>query len=195
MSLLELIRSDLSRYAETYRQRGQTYSRWRVALESLLFKPGFQAVLLYRISHALYRRGWNYLPWSITRLSQALTGAEIEFNASVGPGLLLPHPCGIVIGRWTTLGRRTTIYQGVTFGARSWRQDEIGLFPQVGDDCFFFAGCAVLGGVKVGDRCVVAAGAVVVNNLAAGSLAVGVPATEKPERGDEMLRDWGMGGE
>jgi serine O-acetyltransferase len=188
--LWSLIRSDLARYSETFRLRGQRYSRLKVGLETFFFKAGFQAVLLYRLSHSLYRLGLTYLAWFLTRLNITLTGAEIEFNARIGPGLFIAHPVGIVIGRGTVLGAHVTIFQGVTFGARSWRPEDIGRFPQVGDHCYFFASSVVIGDVHIGDYCVVGANAVVTHDLPEGSLAVGVPARVQPGKGRETIQSW-----
>jgi len=99
MGLVDLIRSDFERFTETFRLRGQRFSKAKVFLESCLFKAGFQAVLLYRISHWLHQRGWNYFAWFLTRVSITLTGAEIEFNAVIGPGMFIAHAVGLVVGR------------------------------------------------------------------------------------------------
>ena len=44
--LIKLLHSDLDRYKETFRLRGDQGRFRRIVLESCLFKPGFQAVLL-----------------------------------------------------------------------------------------------------------------------------------------------------
>jgi serine O-acetyltransferase len=188
----ELIRSDLARFAETYRLRGQRFSGARVVFESLLFKPGFQAVLLYRLSHWLYQHRRSYLAWAVARCGQFLTGAEIEFNAEIGPGLFIAHPGGIVVGRGTRLGSRVTLLQGVTFGARSWHPSEIRRFPAAGDNCFFCANAVILGGIRIGDDCVVAAGSVVDRDMPAGALARGVPAALVAHQGRALLQSWSL---
>lgn len=196
--LRALVRSDLERYLETLRLRTgnrgedggrdvQTTRRRRVWIESVLFKAGFQAALLYRVSHRLFQRGWIHAAWAVGRLNQFLTGAEIEFNAEIGPGLFIAHPSGIVVGRHTRLGARTTLFQNVTFGARSWRPDEIGRMPIAGDDCVFFANAVVVGGIRIGSECVIAAGAVVERDVPTGALARGVPAEIVQRRGAEIL--------
>jgi serine O-acetyltransferase len=190
MTLKELIDSDLARFTQTYVLRGQAFSRRRVFWESVIFKAGFQAVLLYRISHRLYQRGWLYLPWFLSRLSLTLTGADIEFNAEIGPAMFIAHPVGIVVGRGTVIGSDVTLFQGVTFGVKSWHPAQIRSFPKVGNKCYFFAGAAVLGGIMISDDCVVAAHAVVNTDLPAGSLATGVPATVHPGKGAEAISSW-----
>lgn len=192
MSLAGLIRSDLERYRQTHKLRGHPYSRWRVAFESFLFKAGFQAVFLYRLSHWLYRKRCIGLAWLVARLNVTLTGAEIEFNAEIGPGMFIAHPVGIVIGRGTEIGSGVTLFQGVSFGVKSWRADEIRKFPKVGDNCFFFAHSVMLGDIVIGDNCVVAAQAVVSKDMPDGSLAAGVPAEIYSEKGKELIYSWSV---
>ena len=189
MTLRELVGSDLARFEETLSLRGQPFSRRKVAFESFVFKAGFQAVFLYRLSHWFHQRRWTYVAWAFTRMSIALTGAEIEFNAVIGPGLFISHPVGIVIGRGTRIGRGATLFQGVTCGARSWHPDAITKFPVIGDNCCLFAHASVLGGVRVGDDSVVAAHAVLTRDLPDGALARGIPAKVVPGEGARMLRE------
>jgi serine O-acetyltransferase len=182
VTLRALIRSDLDRFTETFALRGQPFSRSRVVFESYVFKAGFQAVVLYRVAHWCHQRGWTYPAWFFCRLNLALTGADIEFNAEIGPGMFISHPVGIVIGRGTRIGSRVTIFQGVTCGARSWRPEAITRFPTIGDDCYLFAHATVLGPVRIGNQCVVGAHALVTQDLPDRAVARGVPAvvTEDP---------------
>lgn len=183
MSLRALIQSDLARFTETFARRGQSFSRSKVWFESFVFKAGFQAVVLYRFSHWCYQRRWIYPAWLLARLNITITGADIEFNAAIGPGMFISHPVGIVIGRGTRIGSGVTIFQGVTCGARSWRPDAITKFPTIGDHCWLFANATVLGDIHIGNHCVVAAHAVVTQDMPDGALARGVPAVVVPEGG------------
>ena len=194
MTLRELIRSDLSRFTETFALRGQPFSKRRVFWESLIFKAGFQAVLFYRLSHWLFQRGWIYSAWSLSRLSLAITGAEIEFNAEIGPGMFVSHPVGIVVGRGTVIGSEVTLFQGVSFGVKSWHPDDIRKFPRVGNKCYFFAGASVLGDVTIGNNCIVGAQAVLTTDVPDGGLAVGIPARIYPGRGAETINSWKVSG-
>lgn len=189
-SLFKLIKSDFRRFTQTFTLRGQSYSKWRVFLESVFFKAGFQAVLLYRISHWLYECNCIYPAWFFSRLNQFCTGAEIEFNARIGPGMFIAHPGGIVIGRGAEIGSGFTIFQGVSIIVKSWHPDAIGKFPKIGNDCYLFAGAAVMGDISIGNNCIVAAHAVVTRHMPDGSLAVGVPAEIIPEKGNEQIRSW-----
>lgn len=190
MTLRELVRSDLARFTETFALRGEPFSRTKVVLESFLLKAGFQAVFLYRCSHWCHDRRWTYPAWFLARMNVFLTGADIEFNATIGDGLFISHPVGIVIGRGTRIGRHATIFQGVTCGVRSWHPDAIQKFPTIGDRCYLFAHASVLGDVRVGDDCIVAAHALVTADMPDGALARGVPAVVVPGEGRATAKSW-----
>lgn len=182
----------MSRFTQTFVLRGQPFSQRRVFWESLIFKAGFQAVLLYRVSHWLFQQGWIYPAWFLSRLSVAITGAEIEFNAEIGPGMFVSHPVGIVVGRGTVIGSEVTLFQGVTFGVKSWHPNDIRKFPRVGNKCYLFAGAAVLGGVTIGDNCIVGAHAVLTEDLPDGAMALGVPARIYPGKAAEAIASWNV---
>lgn len=157
---MALVRSDLARYRETSRS-----SRARIAVESLIFKAGFQATLLYRLSHSASRLGLTYVAWLICRINQMVTGAEIEFSAEIGPALLIAHPAGIVIGRGTVIGEHVTIFQGVTCGIRNTAPQRPREYPRVGSGVVLYARATLIGGIRVGDGAIVGAHALVTRDV------------------------------
>jgi serine acetyltransferase len=48
--------------------------------------------------------------------------------------------------------------------------------PTVGNNCYFGAGCKVMGGITVGDNVVVAANSLVISDVPSGCTVMGVPA-------------------
>jgi serine O-acetyltransferase len=190
MGLFDLIRSDLGRFRQTFSLRNAPYSHNRVVWESIFFKSGFRAVLLYRLSHWFYIKGHTYIAWWLTRQNVRSTGVEIEFNAIIGPGLLITHPVGIVIGRGTVIGPNATLFQGVSFGVKSWHPNSIRKFPRVGSNCFFFANAAVIGDIAIGDYCVIGTNTVVDQNMPNGAMAVGSPAVILRDKGREHILVW-----
>jgi serine O-acetyltransferase len=167
---------DLERYRERHRQAGLDIPAWRVRFESVVFKAGFQAVLLYRFSHWLETARWNRLAWFVARVNLSLTGADIEFSARIGPGLLIAHPVGVVIGRGTVIGSEATVFQGVTCGIRHWTAGAASAYPWIGDRVVLFARCSVLGGIRVGHRAVIGAHALVVRDVPDDGIARGTAA-------------------
>jgi len=118
----------------------------------------------------------------VKQVNHVLTGADIAWQASLGPGLRLYHPTGVVIGPYVAVGRDCRIQQGVTLGGLG---DEDGAAaeghsPVIGDAVELGAGARVIGPVTVGDRSRIGANAVVTRSVPADHVAVGVPARSRP---------------
>jgi serine O-acetyltransferase len=105
------------------------------------------------------------------RFWSVVTGADIPLNCTLGGGLLLPHPNGIVIHPGATVGVNCLIFQQVTIGAGG----RPGL-PRIGGHVDIGAGAKVLGGVVIGEHARIGANAVVLDDVPAGATAVGIPA-------------------
>lgn len=105
------------------------------------------------------------------RFWSVVTGAEIDLNASIGGGLLLPHPNGIVIHPDAVIGPNCLIFQQVTIGTSG-----RGGYPRIGGHVDIGAGARILGGVVVGDHAVIGANAVVLTDVPTHGRAVGIPA-------------------
>jgi serine O-acetyltransferase len=164
------MRGDLAR---VFSSRGTIEGRPSLgrAIERAVTRPGPLALILYRISHRLWLRGWQTLAEVLWRLNLFLTGADIHPGAEIGGGLRLTHTSGIVIGSGAKVGSNVTILHGVTLGgsARGWFD---GVFadgyPTVGDGTEIMAGAAVLGPITVGRGCFIGANAVLARDLPDG---------------------------
>lgn len=141
-----------------------------VVVGALLLSRGVQAAALYRVGHLLHLHGLSVLSEVLLRVSQLLFGVDISYRARIGPGLVLRHPCGIVVGRDVVLGRRVRLFQNVTLGNRiagsPGRPDGM---PVIGDDVHLFAGAVVLGQVDVGSGSTIGANAVLTTSCPAHS--------------------------
>jgi len=135
----------------------------------------FLAVALFRLSQAAGRRS-GVLGRLVKQVNHVLTGADLAWQAEIGPGLVLYHPTGVVIGPGVRLGANARIQQGVTLGLRGAPGDGESGSPVIGDGVGLGAGSRVLGPITVGDHARVGANAVVVRDVAAGTTVVGVPA-------------------
>ena len=143
--------------------------------------PRFAPVVVLRCAQVLHTKGWCRVSKLFSLLNVILFGIEVPATLEIGPGLILPHTQGIVLGA-ASIGRNVTIYQQVTLGAleADFRFDP-SLRPTVEDDVVLAAGAKVLGGVRVGSRSTVGANAVVLCDVPAQHLAVGVPARVQPK--------------
>jgi serine O-acetyltransferase len=105
------------------------------------------------------------------RFWSVVTGAEIDLNSTIGGGLLLPHPNGIVIHPAAVIGPNCMIFQQVTIGTTA-----RGGYPVIGGHVDIGAGARILGPVTIGDHAVIGANAVVLCDVPAYGRAVGIPA-------------------
>lgn len=112
-----------------------------------------------RMSAVLRHRFWS-----------VVTGADIPLSCSIGGGLVLLHPNGVVIHPDAVIGPNCLILQQVTLGTTH------GGAPRLGGHVDVGAGAKVLGGITVGDHACIGANAVVLTDVPAGATAVGVPA-------------------
>ena len=106
----------------------------------------------------------------------ALSGADIAPEATLGGGLMLPHPNGIVIHRDVVVGMNCMIMQQVTIG-----QLASGGVPRLGNNVYVGAGAKLLGPITIGDNASIGANAVVLCDVPTNSTAVGVPARILPK--------------
>ncbi len=142
------------------------------------------STILFRLSQACGARS-PIVGYVVKQLNHIITGADLAWQASVGPGVALYHPTGVVLGPDVVLGRNCAVQQGVTLGAvreRGRMPDGRLDSPVVGDDVTLGAGSRILGPITVGDGSVVGANAVVLVDVPPGHLAVGVPASVTPRR-------------
>ncbi len=145
----------------------------RGILEILICYPGFQALVMHRISHTL----WNYkiplLPRVLSQITRLFTGIEIHPGAQIGRGVFIDHGMGVVIGETSQIGNRCLLYQGVTLGGTG--KDHGKRHPTLEENVVVGAGAKVLGAISIGTNTRIGAGSVVVRNVEADSTVVGIP--------------------
>ena len=137
--------------------------------------PGLHALVLHRLAHACWTRGFKWLGRFVSHISRWLTGIEIHPGAKIGERVFFDHGMGIVIGETAEVGDGCTIYHGVTLGGTSLYKGAK-RHPTLGRDVVVGAGAKVLGGFDVGDGARVGSNAVVTKPVPAGATAVGNPA-------------------
>ena len=134
---------------------------------------GVQALLAHRVAHGLLEAGVPVVPGAIAYLTRAITGIEIHPAARIGPEFFIDHGAGVVIGETAEIGRRVTLYQGVTLGGTGFQRGK--RHPTLGDDVTVGAGAKLLGPIAVGDGAKVGANTVVVEDVPPSATVVGNP--------------------
>jgi serine O-acetyltransferase len=134
---------------------------------------GVQALLAHRVAHKLLCTGVPLVPRTIAYLARAITGIEIHPAARIGPEFFIDHGAGVVIGETAEVGRRVTLYQGVTLGGTGFQRGK--RHPTLGDDVTVGAGAKLLGPIAVGDGAKIGANTVVVEDVPPSATVVGNP--------------------
>jgi len=139
---------------------------WYV-IESLLFENGYQAVVLHRLAHWFKRRGIPVLGPFLARLNLFLTGCDLAPGAEIGPGLLISHGTGMVVGGYARIGKDAILLHGVTIGSPN--PDRIERMPLIGDNVFIGAGAKLIGDITIGDDVFIGVDAIVARDIPSGS--------------------------
>ena len=142
-------------------------------LEIILCYPGFQALVLHRISHKLWKYKLPLLPRVLSQITRNITGIEIHPGAKIGKGVFIDHGMGVVIGETTQIGDRCLLYQGVTLGGTG--KDSGKRHPTLQENVVVGAGAKVLGAIEIGSNTRIGAGSVVVKNVEKNCTVVGIP--------------------
>ncbi|WP_298556028.1 serine O-acetyltransferase EpsC [uncultured Algibacter sp.] len=110
--------------------------------------PGFYAISIYRLSHALYKHGVYILPRMMSEYIHGITGVDIHPGATIGESFYIDHGTGIVIGETAIIGKNVKIYQGVTLGGISVSKDMASTkrHPTIEDNVCIYANATILGG-------------------------------------------------
>ncbi|RTQ50633.1 serine acetyltransferase [Hymenobacter gummosus] len=116
--------------------------------------PGFYALGLHRLAHALYQRQVPLLPRLLSEYAHQRTGIDIHPGARIGRSCSIDHGTGIVIGETAVLGDHVRLFQGVTLGALSVAKElaHQKRHPTIEDHVVIYAGATILGGSTVVGR-------------------------------------------
>ena len=141
----------------------------------VVFYPGVQAIILYRISHALHLLGVPVIPRAVSYFGRFLTGAEIHPGAKIGKNFFIDHATGVVIGETAEIGDNVMIFHGVTLGGHGWWRDKKGekRHPTVEDNVTIGVGAAILGPVTIKKNSRIGALTVIIDDIPENSTVVG----------------------
>ena len=141
--------------------------------EVIFVYPGFHAVLLHRVCHRLWGKGFKFIANFIAHISRWLTGIEIHPGAVIGRRFFIDHGMGVVIGETTIIGDDCTLYHGVTLGGTSWNKGK--RHPTLKNGVVVGAGAKILGPIEIGENARVGSNSVVLKAVPEGATVVGIP--------------------
>jgi serine O-acetyltransferase len=158
------LRADLARF------QSNGYSGWA--------SEGFWALAIYRCQKSAHNARPNWI-WTPARVALAIikkmftlvTHISIDYDAEIGPGLLIPHCGPIRVHGATRIGADCCLHHVCTIGAGRTPGGAV-----IGDHVWIGCHSSILGPVIIGDDATIAANSLVIANVPAGATAIGVPA-------------------
>jgi serine O-acetyltransferase len=122
--------------------------------EVILTYPGFFAIAVFRVAHALFELGLPLLPRLLTEVAHERTGIDLHPGATIGRRFCIDHGTGVVIGE--------TVEKALADSKRH---------PTLEDDVVIYAGATILGGqTTVGRNSIVAGNAFLTQSVPPDSI-------------------------
>jgi serine O-acetyltransferase len=172
LGTLRRVVSEISCDVTAARERDPA-ARGAGTLEILTSWAGVQALLAHRVSHAMHDAGVPMLPMVLSYGTRAVTGIEIHPAAKIACDFFIDHGSGVVIGETAEIGKRVTIYQGVTLGGTGFARGK--RHPTVEDNVTIGSGAKLLGPITIGHGAKVGANSVVIEDVPENATVVGNP--------------------
>lgn len=144
----------------------------KCGLVGTIVNVGFWSIIFYRIGHRLVKSKYKsinpfwYLFILIFNLHTLMSKIEISLHAKIGNNLFLPHPHGLVIGVFASIGNNCTISPWVVIGHNGIPEDQ----PTIENNVYIAAHAVIVGKLTVGDDTIIGANTVVTKNIPANSV-------------------------
>ncbi len=143
--------------------------------EVLLSYPGFFALSIHRLAHAMYCLEIPLIPRIYSEYVHSKAGIDIHPGTKIGKALFLDHGTGTVIGETSIIGDHVKIYHGVTLGAKSpgTKHTNIKRHPTIEDNVCIYSGATILGGnTIIGHNSIIGAGTLVSQSIKPNTLVI-----------------------
>ena len=138
------------------------------------YYPEIRIIILFRFSQWCYQfKLLRPLAYLFTNFNDLLHGVWIGPRVSIGKGLSLAHPRGLVVNPTAKIGEYCSILQRVTIGGPN---------VTIGNYVEILAGAQIISNKRgkrklhIGNEAVIAAGAVVIDDVPDNAIVAGVPA-------------------
>lgn len=120
--------------------------------EIVISNLAYRCIQMYRVAHLL--KDYNPLISSlISSYAKRLSGIDISYLAKIDHPFFIDHGVGTVIGATSIVGKRVSLYQCVTLGARSLKDGRklcnIKRHPTLEDDVTMYSYSAIFGNITI----------------------------------------------
>lgn len=143
-------------------------------LHPYMYFKGFQALLCYRIAHALWLNGRRDIALFLQSRVSEVFSVDIHPAAHIGRGIMMDHATSVVIGETAVVGDNVSLLHEVTLGGTGKETGD--RHPKISSGVMIGAGAKILGNISVGEGAKIGAGSVVLTAVPAHTTVAGVPA-------------------
>ncbi|MBJ7457950.1 MAG: hypothetical protein JHD02_02050 [Thermoleophilaceae bacterium] len=148
---------------------------WVYLIVMFFLNAGACAVGLFRFSQWLRQAPFPgpKLSAIVDRFNLFATGAQVRADATIGPGLQIPHPQGVVVSSYFSAGKNLRLAgTGIAIGFSDIGGDPNKQFIEFGDDVTIATGAKVLGPLTIGDGASVGPNVVLMQSVPAGGVVM-----------------------
>ncbi|MBD9562487.1 serine O-acetyltransferase [Pseudomonas sp. PDM09] len=142
---------------------------WRRVFQKCRRSNRYRYIFWFRLAYVLHAQGNKFLKRRGKLLNEKISrefNVEIMLGATIGEGLWIAHPTGIVITSHAEIGKNFKIWQNCTIGIKG-QSDDIKLV--IGDGVRVHAhSCIISDNLELGDNVVVGAGSFINKSVPAG---------------------------
>nr|WP_315203242.1 hypothetical protein [uncultured Albidiferax sp.] len=135
-------------------------------VSKVLFNPAVRMLFFFRLAQYFrLKKGGFWLSEFFWNVSVILSACHLSVNSKIRPGVIFPHPVGVVIGSGVEISTKAVIYQNVTIGLRH-RTDKSDIaYPRIGRSAILYSGACVAGGIVIGADSLIGANSVVLRDV------------------------------
>ena len=155
MGAIELIKSDLFRYA------GTTSSK--AFIKTYIKEAGFRFSVAFRLVNAGGVKLLGAILWKLRNHQQI----QILRKTKIGYGLYISHGGPVVVNPSTVIGNNCNLSQFVTIGSNE------GKAAVIGDNVYIGPNTCIVEDVCIGDNATIGAGSVVTKDIPSNAMAAG----------------------
>lgn len=142
---------------------------WRRVFQKCRRSNRYRYIFWYRLAYVLHAQGGKFWKRRGKLLNEKISrefNVEIMLGATMGEGLWIAHPTGIVITSHAEVGKDFKIWQNCTIGIKG-QSDDVKLV--IGDGVRVHAhSCIISDNLELGDNVVVGAGSFINKSVPAG---------------------------
>jgi len=144
---------------------------------SILLTPPLICCVFIRLAHRAHVKGRPRLARALALLNALIHKVEVDPASSIGPGLYIPHPTGVVFRG--NAGRNLTLFSASIVGPVLHLPTAPGALahcPTLGDNVTIGARATVVGPITVGDQSRIGPHAIVSTPVPGGTVLVALEA-------------------